>query len=159
MNGDGRVFPRFMTQPEVAHWIRNMEDRMKEHGIEGEYMVPYTLRRITQGAGTWREIHQAIQGWNEANAWEEFKTILLRSRFTQKPGDSKMKQTCACKICGEIAHTQEEHKDGCPHCEENHLAEECPTGQVTCFLCEGTTHYPGQCHIYPRYTKLPSSRK
>ena len=35
-----------------------MEDRMKEHGIEGEYMVPYTLRKITQGAAKWREIHQ-----------------------------------------------------------------------------------------------------
>ena len=43
----------------------------------------------------------------------------------------------------------QEHKDGCPHCEENHPAEECPTRQVTCFLCEGTTHYPAQCHIYP----------
>ena len=56
----GVVFPRSMTQPEVAQWIQNMEDRMKEHRIEGEYMVPYTLRRITQGAITWREIHQAI---------------------------------------------------------------------------------------------------
>ena len=60
-----------------------------------------------------------------------------------------MKKPCACKICGEIGHTQEEHKDGCPHCEEKHPAEECPTSQVTCFLCEGTTHYPTQCHIYP----------
>ena len=91
-NGDGRVFPRFMTQPEVAHWIRNMEDRMKEHGIEGEYMVPYTLRKITQGAAKWREIHQAIQGWNGTNAWDEFKTILLRSRLTQKPCEPKREE-------------------------------------------------------------------
>ena len=61
MNEDGRVLPRSMTHPEVARWIRNMEDRMKEHRIEGEYMVPYTLRCITQGDATWREIHQAIQ--------------------------------------------------------------------------------------------------
>ena len=63
--------------------------------------------------------------------------------------EKDMEKPCACKICEEIEHTHAEHKDGCPHCEENHPVEECPTRQVTCFLCEGTTHYPAQCHIYP----------
>ena len=62
---------------------------MKENGIEGEYMVPYTLRKITQGVAKWREIHKAIQGWNGTNAWDEFKTILLRSRLTRKQVDLK----------------------------------------------------------------------
>ena len=60
-----------------------------------------------------------------------------------------MKKPCACKLCGEIGHDYKDHKGECPHCEESHSAEECPTRQVTCFLCEGTTHYPAQCHIYP----------
>ena len=70
-----------------------------------------------------------------------------------------MKEPCACKIWGEIGHTHEEHKDGCPHCEENHPAEECPTRQVTCFLCEGTMHYPAQCHIYPKVQAISNQQK
>ena len=65
MNEDGLVFSGPMTQLEVEQWIQNMEDRMKEYGIEGEYMVPYTLRHITQGTATWREIHQAIHGMEQ----------------------------------------------------------------------------------------------
>ena len=84
---------------------------------------------------------------------------LLRSRLIQKPCDRKMKKPCACKICGEIGHTHEEHKDGCPHCEGNHPAEECPTRQVTCFLCEGTTHYPAQCQIYPKVQEITKQQK
>ena len=62
-------------------------------------------------------------------------------------------------ICGDIGHTNEDHKDGCHHCEENHPAEECPTGQVTCFLCEGTTHYLAQCHIYPKVQEVTKQQK
>jgi hypothetical protein len=70
-----------------------------------------------------------------------------------------MKKSCACKICGEIGHTHKEHKDGCLHCEENHPAEECPTWQVTCFICEGTDHYPAQCHIYPMVQQTVQKHK
>ncbi|KAE8777163.1 hypothetical protein D1007_50129 [Hordeum vulgare] len=73
--------------------------------------------------------------------------------------DNPKEKTCACKICGEIGHTQEEHTDGCTHCEENHPAEECPSSQVTCFLCEGTTHYPAQCHIYPKVQQVVKQQK
>ena len=149
MNEDGLVFPRAMSQLEVAQWIQNMEDHMKEYGVGSAYMVPYSLRYFTQCALTWWKMHQAIQGWNGARTWEEFKETLLRSRLIRKLCDSPMKKPCACKICGEIGHTQEEHKDGCPLCEENRPAEGCPTRQVTCFLCEGTDHYQAQCHIYP----------
>nr|XP_020183611.1 uncharacterized protein LOC109769268 [Aegilops tauschii subsp. strangulata] len=103
-------------------------------------------------------MHQAIQGCNGARTWEEFKKTLLRSRLIQKRCDL-MKKSCACKICGEIGHTHEEHKDGSPHCEKNHPAEECPTRQVTCFLCQGTTHYPAQCHIYPKVREITKQQK
>ncbi|KAE8776120.1 hypothetical protein D1007_51295 [Hordeum vulgare] len=74
-------------------------------------------------------MHRAIQGFSGAETWEEFKNTLLRSRLIQKCYDNPKEKTCACKICGEIGHTQEEHKDGCTHCEENHPAEECPSSQ------------------------------
>ncbi|KAE8811950.1 hypothetical protein D1007_11176 [Hordeum vulgare] len=38
-------------------------------------------------------------------------------------------------------------------------AEECPSSQVTCFLCEGTTHYPAQCHIYPKVQQVVKQQK
>ncbi|KAE8813311.1 hypothetical protein D1007_09583 [Hordeum vulgare] len=104
-------------------------------------------------------MHHAIQGFSGAETWEEFKKTLLRSRLIRKCYDNPKEKTCACKICGEIGHTQEEHKDGCTHCEENHPAEECPSSQVTCFLCEGTTHYPAQCHIYPKVQQVVKQQK
>ncbi|KAE8793762.1 hypothetical protein D1007_31598 [Hordeum vulgare] len=104
-------------------------------------------------------MHHAIQGFSGAETWEEFKKTLLRSRLIQKCYDNPKEKTCACKICGEIGHTQEEHKDGCTHCEENQPAEECPSSQVTCFLCEGTNHYPTQCHIYPKVQQVFQQQK
>ena len=54
----------------------------------------------------------------------------------------------ACKICGEVGHTSKDHQDQCPYCDANHPVDECPTSQVTCFLCEGIDHVPAQCHLY-----------
>uniref|UniRef100_A0A8I6ZAV6 CCHC-type domain-containing protein n=1 Tax=Hordeum vulgare subsp. vulgare TaxID=112509 RepID=A0A8I6ZAV6_HORVV len=104
-------------------------------------------------------MNHAIQGFSGAETWDKFKKTVLRSRLIQKSYDNLMKKPCACKMCGEIGHPQEEHNDGCPHCEENHSSEESPTSQVTCFLCEGTTHYPAQCHIYPKVQQVVKQQK
>ena len=55
----------------------------------------------------------------------------------------------ACKLCGDLGHSHEEHRDQCPNCDGSHPAKECHTYQVTCFLCEGVNHVPAQCHLYP----------
>ena len=149
MNEVGLIFSGPKTQPEAELWIQNMENHFGSNLVSRKNEVSYALQYFEGSAATWWKMHQAIQGFNGARTWEEFKKTLLRSRLIRKHHDNPKKKPCACKICGEIGHTQEEHKDGCPHCEENHPTEECPTGQVTCFLCEGTTHYPTQCHIYP----------
>ena len=149
MNEVGLVFSGPKTQPEAELWIQNMENHFGSNLVSRKNEVSYALQYFEGSAATWWNMHQAIQGFNGARTWEEFRKTLLRSRLIRKHYDNPKKKPCACKICGEIGHTQEEHKDGCPHCEEKHPAEECPTSQVTCFLCEGTTHYPTQCHIYP----------
>ena len=63
--------------------------------------------------------------------------------------DDITKGTQACNICGDMDHTSKEHEDQCPNCEEKHPTKQCPTSQVSCFLCEGNDHVPVQCHIYP----------
>ncbi|KAE8809133.1 hypothetical protein D1007_14311 [Hordeum vulgare] len=118
-----------------------------------------TLFSTLHSVAIWWKMHHAIQGFSGAESWEEFKKTLLRSRLSQKGYDNPKEKTCACRICGEIGHTQEEHTDGCTHCEENHPAEECPSSQVTCFLCEGPTHYPAQCHIYPKVQQVVKQQK
>ncbi|KAE8814162.1 hypothetical protein D1007_08586 [Hordeum vulgare] len=148
-----------MTQPEADIWIQNMENHFGSNLISRKYEVEHALQYFTQSAAIWWKMHHAIQGFSGAETWDEFKKTLLRSRLIQKCYDNPKKKTCACKICGEIGHTQEEHKDGCTHCEENHPAEECPSSQVTCFLCEGTTHYPAQCHIYPKVQQVVKQQK
>ena len=124
-------------------------ESLRENLVSRKNEVSYALQYFEGSAATWWQMHQAIQGWNGTNAWDEFQTILLRSHLTRKPCEPKEKKPCACKISGEMGHTHKEHKDECPNCEGSHPTEECPTSQVTCFLCEGTTHYLAQCHIYP----------
>ncbi|KAE8782083.1 hypothetical protein D1007_44601 [Hordeum vulgare] len=148
-----------MTQLEAEIWIQNMENHFGSNLISRKYEVEHALQYFTQSAAIWWKMHHAIQGFSGAETWDEFKKTLLRSRLIQKCYDNPKEKTCACKICGEIGHTQEEHKDGCTHCEENHPVEECPSSQVTCFLCEGTTHYPAQCHIYPKVQQVVQQQK
>ncbi|KAE8799389.1 hypothetical protein D1007_25155 [Hordeum vulgare] len=155
----GLVVSGPMTQLEAEIWIQNMENHFGSNLISRKYEVEHALQYFTQSAAIWWKMHHAIQGFSGAETWDEFKKTLLRSRLIQKCYDNPKEKTCACKICGEIGHTQEEHTDGCPHCEENHPAEECPTSQVTCFLCEGTTHYPAQCHIYPKVQQVVKQQK
>ncbi|KAE8803615.1 hypothetical protein D1007_20456 [Hordeum vulgare] len=148
-----------MTLLEADIWIQNMENHFGSNLISRKYEVEHTLLYFTQSAAIWWKMHHAIQGFSGAETWDEFKNTLLRSLLIQKCYDNPKEKTCACKIYGEIGHTQEEHKDGCTHCEENHPAEECPSSQVTCFLCEGTTHYPAQCHIYPKVQQVVKQKK
>ncbi|KAE8779082.1 hypothetical protein D1007_47906 [Hordeum vulgare] len=155
----GLVVSGPMTQLEAEIWIQNMENHFGSNLISRKYEVEHALQYFTQSAAIWWKMHHAIQGFSGAETWDEFKKTLLRSRLIQKCYDNPKEKTCACKICGEIGHTQEEHKDGCTHCEENHPAEECPSSQVTCFLCEGTTHYPAQCHIYPKVQQVVKQQK
>ncbi|KAE8814060.1 hypothetical protein D1007_08699 [Hordeum vulgare] len=148
-----------MTQLEADIWIQNMENHFESNLISRKYEVEHALQYFTQSAAIWWKMHHAIQGFSGAESWGEFKNTLLRSRLIRKYYDNPKEKTCVCKICGEIGHTQEEYTDGCTHCEENHPAEECPTSQVTCFLCEGTTHYPAQCHLYPKVQQVVKQQK
>ncbi|KAE8768465.1 hypothetical protein D1007_60034 [Hordeum vulgare] len=125
----GLVVSGPMTQQEVDIWIQNMENHFGSNLISRKYEVEHALQYFTQGAAIWWKMHHAIQGFGGAESWEEFKKTLLRSHLIQKGYDTPKEKTCACKICGEIGHTHEEHTDGCTHCEENHPAEECPSSQ------------------------------
>ena len=81
MNEDGLVFSRLMTQLEAEQWIQNMEDHLRNNIVERKDMVQYALQYFAKSAATWCKMHQAIQGWNGAKTWEEFKLTLLRSHF------------------------------------------------------------------------------
>ncbi|KAE8789825.1 hypothetical protein D1007_35934 [Hordeum vulgare] len=118
-----------MTQLEADLWIQNMENHFGSNLISRKYEVEHALQYFTKSAAIWWKMHHAIQGFSGAETWDEFKKTLLRSRLIRKCYDNPKEKTCGCKICGEIGHTQEEHKDGCTHCEENHPAEECPSSQ------------------------------
>ncbi|KAI4976043.1 hypothetical protein ZWY2020_049650 [Hordeum vulgare] len=155
----GLVVSGPMTQLEADIWIQNMENHFGSNLISRKYEVEHALQYFTESAAIWWKMNHAIQGFSGAETWDEFKKTLLRSRLIQKCYDNPKEKTCACKICGAIGHTQEEHKDGCTHCEENHAAGECPSSQVTCFLYEGTTHYPAQCHIYPKVQEVVKQQK
>ena len=152
MNEDEFVFFGPMSQLETDRWIQNMEDHMENNPIVGKDMAQHALQCFERGAATWWRMYQTINGWQGVTTWRELKLTLLKSQFVSqklKPYGKDMKKPCACKLCGEIGHNHKEQKDECPNCEGSHPVEECPTRKITCFLCEGTTHYPAQCHIHP----------
>ena len=63
--------------------------------------------------------------------------------------ENLMTKPKACKTCGEIGHTSQECTDEWPHGHTRHPVRECPTSQITCFLCEATNHVPTQYQLYP----------
>src|SRR4051812_9509966 len=145
----GLAFSGAMSRLKVKQWIRSMEDYMKINKVGSEDMVPYVVNHLVEEAATWWRTHQAIDESQRKITWKEFTRILLGSRLvTPTQRTVNLKRPRACKICGEIGHSYEEHQHGCPYCEEIHSCEECPTAQVTCFMCEGTDHYPAQCRIF-----------
>ena len=90
----------------------------------------------------------AIDKTQKAITWEQFQNVLLQSRLVIRDQKKTSEDTKKyCRICEE-GHLTEEHNDQCPNCEGNHPAEECPTINVTCFLCEETDHYPVHCKIF-----------
>ena len=97
---------------------------MKNNPIVGKDMTRHALQCFERGAATWWRMYQNINGWQGEITWEEFKLTLLRSRLVPQK----------LKPCGEIGHNHKEHKDECPHCEESHPAEECPTKADYLFL-------------------------
>ena len=94
-----------MTQLEMDKWIQNMEDHMRNNTIAGRDMAQHVLQYFEKSAATWLSMYQAINGWQGATTWEEFKLTLLRSRLVPqklKSYGNDMKKPCACKLYGEI---------------------------------------------------------
>ena len=84
VDGDELIFSGSMTQLEMEQWIQNMEDDMKNNTIAGKDMVQHALQYFAKGAATWWRMYQAINGWQGAITWEEFKLTLLRSRLVSQ---------------------------------------------------------------------------
>ena len=130
MNGDELIFPGPISQLETDRWIQNMEGHMKNNTIVRKDMAQHALQCFERGAATWWRMYQTINGWQRVTTWEEFKLTLLKSHLVSlklKHYGNDMKKPCACKLYGEIGNNHKEHKDECPHCEESHPDEECPT--------------------------------
>ena len=145
----GPAFSGAMLRLKVEQWIHSMEEHMEINKVESEDMVPYAIKYLVEEAATWWRMHQAIDESRKKITWKEFTRILLGSRLVNPMQRTvTRKRSRACKICGEVGHSYEGHQDGCPYCEEIHSGEECPTAQVTCFVCEGNNHYPAQCQFF-----------
>ena len=121
---------------------------MKEAKVKPKKKLIYASWYFIREANTWWKMRIAIDKTQKAITWEQFQNVLLQSRLVIRDQKKTSEDTKKyCRICGE-GHLTEEHNDQCPNCEGNHPAEECPTINVTCFLCEGTDHCPVQCKIF-----------
>jgi hypothetical protein len=52
-----------------------------------------------------------------------------------------------CSQCGEEGHQANQCTDNCPNCIDKHPTREYPSSNITCFLCESSTHVPANCHM------------
>jgi hypothetical protein len=50
-----------------------------------------------------------------------------------------------CSRCGEEGHQASQCLCNCPNCDDEHLIGECPSSNITCFLCESSSHVPANC--------------
>jgi hypothetical protein len=48
----------------------------------------------------------------------------------------------ACSRCGAEGHQSSQCTGNCPNCDIKHPTGECPSSDITCFLCESSTHVP-----------------
>jgi hypothetical protein len=53
----------------------------------------------------------------------------------------------ACSRCGEEGHQSSQCTSNCPNCNIKHPTGECPSSDITCFLCEISTHVPANCSM------------
>jgi hypothetical protein len=65
----------------------------------------------------------------------------------------------ACKSYGEIGHTYKGCCEQCPYCDTSHSAGECPMAHITCFLCDGINHIPGESKFYPMVQRMNQRAK
>jgi hypothetical protein len=67
----------------------------------------------------------------------------------------------ACSCCGEEGHQVSQCPRNYPYCEDNHPPRECPSSNITCYMCESSTHVPADCamnHLVSDISKiLPNS--
>uniref|UniRef100_A0ACD5W2Z0 Uncharacterized protein n=4 Tax=Avena sativa TaxID=4498 RepID=A0ACD5W2Z0_AVESA len=97
---------------------------MNDANFRAEGMVYYSTQFPREDSATWWDMHRSINN------------------------------NRACKICGDVGHTYKEHQGQCPYCDASHPFEQCPTSQVTCFLCEGNNHIPALCQLYPTVQQM-----
>jgi hypothetical protein len=76
-------------------------------------------------------------------------TLSQNDHGGKEPRDDTEMTLRACKVYGEIGHTSKDCHEQCPYCDTSHPIGECPMTQVTCFLCEGISHVPAECKLYP----------
>ena len=153
VNNKGKelILSRKMSHVDTKKWIEKVEEKMKGVSVTDEKMVGYATQFHGQDAMPWWEMHKNIDNNQGKISWEEFKVVLLQCHLVThvtKTQEDVVIKTIACKVCGDIGHTYNEHLDQCPYCDVSHPGEICPTSQVTCFLCEGTNHIPAQCQLY-----------
>jgi hypothetical protein len=77
----------------------------------------------------------------------------------KEPRDDIEMTLQACKRCGEIGHMYKDCHEECPYYVMSHPIGECPMGQVTCFLCEGTDHVPIECKFYSTVQRMNQQAK
>jgi hypothetical protein len=86
--------------------------------------------------------------------------VALQCQSPKIPNLDHLKKK-ACSHCGEEGHQAGQCPGNCPNCEVNHPPRECPTSNITCYMCESSTHVPADCamnHLVSDISKiLPNS--
>src|SRR4051812_9135589 len=132
----------------------NQEDNMRELIATQNQLSQETTQLLANNNGLDPAIQRILKLQSQLLQGMATQMINIGGNSSKGVYDNKddkdviLEGTKACNICGDKDHTSKEHGDQFPNCEEEHPVGQCPTSQVTCFLCEGNNHVPIQCPIY-----------
>lgn len=91
---------------------------------------------------------QTSSGLGQQAGWDENPPFCLscgeEGHFVD---DCELGKVKVCRRCGEEGHYSNQCTTPCANCDKDHLPGDCPAAKVTCFLCEGSDHYPKECSM------------
>jgi cellular nucleic acid-binding protein len=122
-------------------------------------VIKNNMNEIPSGVQQLLDAHTQIVQMMSQNIASNNGNLPHQNQGSKEFEDGVVTSRRACKICGEIGHTSKECCEQCPHCDTSHPNGECPVTHVSCFLCEGTTHVPAQCHLFPKVQRMNQQAK
>ena len=115
---------------------RMIETQTQLTQLMTQNLINSNNKELPSGMQQLLDAHTQIVQMMSQNMASNNNNLRRKNHGSKEFEDGDATSPRACKICGEIGHTSKECHERCPNCDTSHPNEECPTTQISCFLCE-----------------------